>query len=413
MSIKQLGFTLLALLIMAGIAWGNGYHTTLSDAASLGQALAGITRVESSTTALDLPAAMPFLEQGIHVLGGALRQTSEFSFKGATGKGSTDSEPILGMFVNAVWNNQQIALGISQNFPFNASIDWGKNWVGRHVLAKVDLHVGNTSPVFAYRTGNFSFGGGLNLYEGVVELQRTTLIIDNDNEVRSILGGDHGTGVGYNLSFFFNSNHFNFGVNHHSPLTLKTHGADIKFDTDDELAIQFTPLFPDTGVRVELLLPSVTRIGLAVKDRQEDPNYLIEMTFTRTGWSNYRELRFHFEKTVGGSQESVEEKRWNDTTEFSFGGNYIFKRDGQNNMRVRAGIFYQPSPIPKKVLDPFTPDTTRHGFSLGVGIKRDDWLIDVSYLTETFPERASTLPELAGVYDGAAQVIATSLGYHW
>ncbi|MBF0289748.1 MAG: outer membrane protein transport protein [SAR324 cluster bacterium] len=413
MYFKKLEFTLLSIVTMATAAWGNGYHTTLSDAASLGQALAGITRIESSTTALDLPASMTFLEKGMHVLGGGLRQSSEFSFKGDAGKGRTDTEPVLGLFASAVWNNQKIALGISQNFPFNSAINWKKDWVGRRVLSKVDLHVGNTSPVFAYRIGNFSYGGGLNFYEGVVALEKTTLTVDDNNEVRSTLGGDRGTGIGYNLSFVFNSNHFNFGISHHSPVTLKTHGGDIRFDTKDELTIQLTPIFPDTGVRVELLLPSVTRIGLAAKDKQEDPNYLIEMTFTRTGWSNYRELRFRFEKPVAGSRESVAEKHWIDTTEFSLGGNYVFKREGENSMRVRGGIFYQPSPIPKKVLDPFTPDTSRNGFAVGLGIKRSRLLLDISYLTETFPERSSTLPELAGTYDGNAHVIAAGVGYHW
>ncbi|MBF0280568.1 MAG: outer membrane protein transport protein [SAR324 cluster bacterium] len=412
MDVRKTGLLILGLFLFSGLVWGNGYHTAVTDTASLGQATGGITKLESSSTAQDLPAAMTFLESGIHVMGGVLVASPQFTFKGEDGKDSTKIDPAEGIFVSVVKNFGNTAIGISQGFPFNNGLDWGEDFVGRRVISKVDLSIGNTSPVFAYRFGKISFGAGVDIYEGNVNLQRVALTINKDNEVRTELGGT-GKGTGFNASFFLNDDQFSFGIQHHSPFTLHAGDAVSRFDTSDELAVQFSSTFPDGGVSADLLLPSVTRFGFSVKNKAKDPDYLLELTITRTGWSNYRELKFDFKKPVAGSKTSVSPKNWHDTTSSAISGNYVFSRKGNNNMRVRAGMFSEPSPIPKDTLDGVTPDTTRLGYAVGFGMKRNRIMFDLAYLTENFPEGSSTLEELPGKYSGHAQVFSASVGYHW
>lgn len=412
MDVKNMGLGLLSLLIFSNIAWGNGFHSPYTDTASLGQATGGITRYESSTTAQDLPAAMTFLKKGYHVLAGVTHASPRFTFEGEHGKGSTKAESATGLFVSTVKNFGDTAVGISQSFPFNSVLDWGEDFVGRRVISKVDLSIGNTSPVIARRFGKFALGAGIDFYEGSVNLQRVALTVNDDNEVRTELGGT-GSAIGYNASFFFNEKQWSLGIQYHSPATLQTSEAAVRFDTSDELTVQLTPRFPDGKLKADLHLPGVTRLGLAMKDRDQDPNFMVEWTITHTGWLNYRELRFDFEKEVAGSKSSVTPKDWHDTVSMVLSGNYVFNRQGNNNMRVRGGIYSEPSPIPQETLDGVTPDTSRLGYALGYGVKRDRLFVEIAFLTVTFPEGTSTLSELPGKYQGSARVISASLGYHW
>ena len=345
MDVKNTGLGLLSLLIFSNIAWGNGFHSPSTDTASLGQGAGGITRFESSTTAQDLPAAMTFLKKGVHAQAGVINATPRFTFKGEAGKGTTKMEPATGFFANAAINFGETAVGISQSFPFAGGLDWGRKFVGRQVVSKADFSIGNTSPVIARRFGKFALGAGIDFYEGNVNLQKVALTINDDNEVRTELGGT-GSGIGYNASFFFNEAQWSLGIQYHSPTTLKSSEAAIRFDTGDELAVLLTPRFPDGKVEADFLLPSVTRLGLALKDREQDPNFMVEWTITHTGWSNHRELRFDFEKEVAGMKTEVIPRNWHDTVSMVLSGNYVFNRQGNNNMRLRGGIYSEPSPHP-------------------------------------------------------------------
>lgn len=412
MNIKQTGLTFFTLIAGATLAWGNGFHSNVSDAASLGQATGGITRNESATVAQDLPAAMPFLKQGIHALAGFIHVTPRFSFDGPEGTGDTETPPVDGAHINAFYNMGSFAFGVSQNFPFNSVIDWGDDFVGRDVVKKVDLSIGTTSPVAAYRLGSFAFGGGLDFYEGNVNLKRTSLILNGSNEVGTELGGT-GTGNGYNLSAYYERKQFSVGFMHHSNVTLRADDAHARFDTSDSSTQVLTSRFPDSKVKVDLLLPSVTRLGLAFKEKLEDPDYMLELTATRTGWSNYKELRFRFDKEIAGNKVSVSKKDWFDTTAFALSGNYVFSRSGDTTMKLRVGYFSEPTPIPKKTLDGITPDTGRSGMAAGLGMVFGKIITDFSFLTETFPKGSSSLEELKGEYNGHAEVFSGSVGYHW
>ena len=412
MNLKKIGLVLISILFFSKIVKGNGFHSPYTDTASLGQATGGITKYESSTTAQDLPAAMTFLQNGTHVMVGVMNASPRFNFEGIDGTGSTKEKSSTGLFLSTVRNFGKTAIGISQSFPFNSILDWGEDFVGRRVVTKVDLSIGNTSPVAAMRFGNIGVGAGVDIYEGAVNLQRVALTINNDNEVKTELGGT-GSGRGYNASFFYNEEKWNVGIHYHSPFTLRTSEAAVRFDTSDELTVQLTPTFPDGKLKVDLHLPSVTRLGIALKDKAQNPNYMVELTITHTGWSNYRELRFNFEKEVAGFKTSVTPKNWHDTVSTVLSGNYVFNQNGKDNMRVRGGIYREPSPIPKETLDAVTPDTSRIGYAIGYGLKRGPFQFEIAYLNVNFPEGISTLPQLPGKYSGSARVISASLGYHW
>lgn len=74
---------------------------------------------------------------------------------------------------------------------------------------------------------------------------------------------------------------------------------------------------------------------------------------------------------------------WNDTVQFRVGVEYLL-----NDMfTLRAGHFYDPSPIPDKTLDYMHPDADKRTYSVGLGIHVNTWTID-SYFSFTDIEQA-------------------------
>ncbi|PCI28364.1 MAG: hypothetical protein COB67_06540 [SAR324 cluster bacterium] len=411
MQLKQLGLSLVSLMAGTGFAWGNGFHSTLSDAASNGMATAGITRMEAATTATDLPAAMPFLEKGVHALGGIARVSSEFEFTNeSTGaKAETETPTILGPHLFGVWGNEKFAFGISQTFPFNSGVKWPEDWSGKQVLTELELTIGNTSPVVAFRMGNFGIAAGMDLYDGKITLKKTA---SYGFDVPVELSGT-GKAMGYNASFFYNGDNFAFGVAHHSKFVLDGKGtADFDSSGAPNAPTQafVDGLLPYGDIDVDLQLPAVTRFGISYKDKKRNPDVFIELTATKTDWSHFENLTVDFESN---GSSSVIAKDWQDTVGYQLGATFVVSRSSENTVKVRVGAALDPSPIPEETLDPLTPDTGRTTYAAGLGIVHGDLIWDISYLNVTTKKASSTYSALSGDYEGGAQSIATSFGYHW
>jgi long-subunit fatty acid transport protein len=78
-------------------------------------------------------------------------------------------------------------------------------------------------------------------------------------------------------------------------------------------------------------------------------------------------------------------------------------------VRVRLGIGYDTSPVPRSTLGPLLPDTDRVLVSAGVGL-RWHWLsADLGYLLAFLLKTTSTNPDLIATYETFGQVISLSL----
>ncbi len=159
-------------------------------------------------------------------------------------------------------------------------------------------------------------------------------------------------------------------------------------------------------------MPSITEIAASLKDRQQDPNYFVELAVLLTGWSNFREIRVV--NTDDNSTTENIEKDWDDTMGIKLSGNYVVSRAGGAAHRVRAGLFLDESPIPAETLAPDVPDGEgRQEIAFGYGYATDSFTFDASYFLIDFEDSTSTDPDFPANYSGDVQILSASVGFRY
>src|SRR5699024_1719590 len=114
--------------------------------------------------------------------------------------------------------------------------------------------------------------------------------------------------------------------------------------------------------------------------------------------SAYEELKFEFNGEVGGSTESVSPRNYEDTWTIRLGGEYM----ATDALAVRAGIYYDQTPVQDGYMTPETPDTDRIAITARIGYDVSvQFGIDLSFLYIRGMEREQIVSdaEKAGTLD--------------
>ncbi|HUX60441.1 MAG TPA: outer membrane protein transport protein, partial [Ignavibacteriaceae bacterium] len=100
-----------------------------------------------------------------------------------------------------------------------------------------------------------------------------------------------------------------------------------------------------------------------------------------------------------------------------FGAEYGLTQD----LKVRAGIYYDKDPVKAQYLNPSLPDADRLGFSVGLGYKlMNNFNIDAAYLfirgkqmtiTNSLENYAAGISPFNGTYNTAANLVSLTLSY--
>ena len=91
-------------------------------------------------------------------------------------------------------------------------------------------------------------------------------------------------------------------------------------------------------------------------------------------WSSVDVLLIDFQDP--GTEDVEKVRDWSDTTAFRFGAAY----DVDDGLALRGGVFWDPSPVSAASVGVDSPDSSRLGLSLGLGLDLSESLgIDVGY----------------------------------
>ncbi|MCL2798949.1 MAG: outer membrane protein transport protein [Endomicrobia bacterium] len=99
---------------------------------------------------------------------------------------------------------------------------------------------------------------------------------------------------------------------------------------------------------------------------------IVEANITGTFWSSFKTLRVDYNDT---DLSLVEQKNYKDVFKLALGAEYSLTE----NWDLRAGYYYDQSPVNPKYMDTLVPAHDRNVFSIGAGYKKDNWGIDFSY----------------------------------
>jgi long-chain fatty acid transport protein len=134
-------------------------------------------------------------------------------------------------------------------------------------------------------------------------------------------------------------------------------------------------------------------------------------------WSAYQELKFNYESKVNGALTTASPRRYRDAFIIRVGGEYM----ASDKLAIRAGYYFDQTPVKDGFMTPETPDANRNCFTFGLGYKfSDKFSADASFLFIEGTERELKQSEidktaqdsfLAGKYKLRVLVPGVSLSY--
>lgn len=106
------------------------------------------------------------------------------------------------------------------------------------------------------------------------------------------------------------------------------------------------------------------------------PQVSIELDVVWTNWSIDNAQVTNFNTPFLGILQSTTFKRdWNDTNQIRIGADWKVN----DLLSLRAGYFYDPSPVPDDTFDMGWPDADRKTYSIGAGFNFGRWIVDTSF----------------------------------
>ncbi len=292
--------------------------------------------------------------------------------------------------------NDQIHVGFGVCNPYGLGTEWPENWVGKFLTTKIDLKTFYFSPTVAYKvTDELSIGAGINYVTGDVTINRAFAIGFGDPLLSISMNGH---GWGWNAGVLYKATpEISVGVSYRSKTRVDATGT-----------AQFTPaysLLPNGDASTSISLPATGYAGVAYKVSN---NLEVEADYQYVGWSAYNELAIQL-TTV----KSVQPKNYVDSYILRVGGEYTM-----DNLHLRAGYYFDHSPVKTEYVEPLLPDANRNGFNVGLGYEISSNLrVDIAYLFILFDQRKAenTIPELNfdGTYKSYANLFALDFGYRF
>ncbi|MBI3586250.1 MAG: outer membrane protein transport protein [Ignavibacteriales bacterium] len=393
------GFVLPMLFVVA-CAFAGGFQLNEHGARALAQGGAFAARASDLSALYFNPAGLAF-QKGTQIYIGSTLIAPRVSFFGPD-QLNTNQEikmvdqtffPINVYAGYQLMDDIQVAIGVGN--PYGLGTEWPADWTGKFISTKVDLVTFFITPTIAYKVNNqFSIGVGVNYVTGDVTIKR--VVSDPFDPHASTTIKASATSWGFNVGALYKfSSQFSVGASYRSQVKLDATGT-ATFDPNRSV-------YPAGDVSSTLKLPATGFFGVSYKPME---NLSLEADYQYIGWSSYKELAVTFKKD---NSTSVSPKNYEDTYMIRLGGEYTM-----GDLQLRAGYYYDHSPVPTKYVEPLLPDANRNGISVGFGYKLNNhWNLDVAYLFLKANQRkaAGTEVNFDGTYNNKAYLFGVNVGY--
>ncbi len=355
--------SLLVLCITASAALAGGYQLNLLGQRQIAMGHTGTGMPLDIATIAMNPGGLAMIDQNALMLGSnatfistAYRAPAPSSYQA-----STDSDIRTPFSIYASYDmpveNLRAVIGVYT--PYGNALKWEEGWKYRFLLREISLTTIFIQPTLSYRIGDrIGIGGGPILAYGAVNLQRELPVTDMDGEPGIVELDGSTTAVGFNAGIQFEiSDAVSFGASYRSEITMEVEGGDADFHVPESLRMNFPA---DNTFDAALPLPAVLNIGVGLKPGER---VRLNLDANLTFWSAYESLEFQFEETTSAVQNISEPRNFNDRWIFRIGGEY----DATEQLQLRLGGYFDPSPVDEGYITPETPDLDRTGISAGFG----------------------------------------------
>jgi long-chain fatty acid transport protein len=402
-------------------ARAGGFQSRELPARAIGMANV-LLAIPNEVTAMYVnPAALSFLSH-THLSLGTTLTFPDYTFTGvspstqSTRMKSQASYPPNACLAHAF--NNGVGIGISVTNPYAARTDWGEEWVGNSIVTSSELRSVQVTPSGSIRIGeHWSLGLGVQVVFLRMDLNRRHGPSYASTIPMVYMTGSADVTYGFEIGVMYVPDDvWRMG------LALKSRTrSNIEQGTVTYSGVpgeSGTIVMPNATFMSSVTLPDQIRAGVSVQPVRA---LLLagEVGFAR--WSTFKNLMVRIGAPV--YVQRFEQYGWKDA--FSVRGGIELALD---DLRVRAGIAYEESPIPDSQLRPSLPDAHSIVYAAGIGYAIEGGLmLDLGVQMLRHKQRTITDSQVFylplsfenpggyfnGTYDLSSTVVGLSVRYSW
>jgi long-chain fatty acid transport protein len=401
MKIKLLPF-LAGALLTASVAQASGFQVNLQGQKQIGMGHAGTGLALDQASTFFNPGALSHLRQNGFVVGLSPLISKTAYLEPLPGNATARTDNPLGtpfqVYGSFGAQDSPLRFGLGVYTPFGSSVNWGNTWQGRFGLNELTLQAIFIQPTISYRISDkIGFGAGFVYSTGSVNLQRSIPLTGTEGEGHAELDGK-ASGIGFNAGLYVQAtDQWSLGLTYRSKVEMEVNQGDADFTTP--AAPPIASRFPDTKFDALLPLPANFTLGLGFKANDK---LTLAADIQLVQWRAYKSLRFDYETQVNGAAFTESPRNYQDAYAYRLGGQY----QATGKLALRAGIYFDQTPVKNGYLTPETPDANALGTSVGVSYQVTGQLgIDASFLYVNRKKR-SDAADLSGGVPGTFKSVA-------
>ena len=402
--------TLRHACIAAFFAWplsaqAGGFAVAQQAATAGGTGHASTARDDDASAAWFNPAALTD-NQGLRLAAGisaaAVRIRAQAQPQSPDAPWQSQTDPLLSTppHLYASFAKEQWAVGLSANVAFGSRIRWPADWEYRFDILESRPQFFRIAPFFAWQFGGVSLAIGPHIDMGSLYIHKATNHISEEGSAELLLNG---WGVGLHLGVLVRvTPELNVGFR----ATTRT-SVRLKGNADFDVPLPFASKYPDQNVQAPWTLPDQFVVGVAWSLDQ----WTLMADLGLTLWSVNQQLAFDFEDEATDDLTQLNE--WRSSASLRAGAEW----SPLNRWIVRGGAYADGlpgAPPPTHTLAPSSPDSTRIGFTTGLGFEPTSQIgVDLFYEHMQLLPRASESPDAPiASYRGSAHIVGLTVQFN-
>lgn len=306
----------------------------------------------------------------------------------------------------ALWNpekSEKLSLGLAVYTPFGSRAQWPDDWKGQFLIREIDLKTIFIQPTVSWKLNKkFGVGVGFVYATGSFDLRKGVPVQDGSGEYGEAKLHGAASGIGFNSGVYFNSEKWSAGISFRSSVKVNVDGGTADFTVPSSLA----EYFPTNTFSTYIKLPQVISGGVGYSEGK----WKFAADVNMIGWHTYDTLRIDFATNTDKLADVNDARCYKDVFIARVGAQYQLNE----NIDVRAGMYYDVSPVKDGYLTPETPDADRLGITCGTSIHfGEKFSADIALLYIEGMKRSDT--NLATGFSGTykSRVLAPSFGIEY
>lgn len=376
-------FVLMVFALASAVTYAGGYRVSVQGQRALAMGHTGVAVVNSAELGFFNPAGLVYLENKLTISAGASAIFSDVAWQDQeTGDIARTDNPVgTPFYFNASYKLKDwLALGLSVYTPYGSTVKWEKDWAGSHLVNDIELQAIYIQPLVSVQVADwFSLGGGPIFVTGAVNFNRnlTRTLKDEEGNRSNVTIDDSGVSAfGWSASAMFKATEdIKIGLNYRSEIMMDAEDGEADFQN-----IPNSPAVPfkDTTFDASLPLPAELTAGISY---QFDDKWLFAFDYNRTFWGVYESLDVDFADP--NIPDSKNPRNYEDASTWRFGAQYT----ATEKLVLRAGYYYDESPVQEGYFAPETPRNDSMGFTAGLSLDvTSRFAIDASFAYVRFDE---------------------------